>query len=86
MSDLKRYDVVVSARHGRIVRTTLLLSDEDAKKQGLTEKDLVKAKAAVKPANKAAVKPANKAAVKPAAEGTSAGPADNTSSGQTAGE
>lgn len=56
MSDLKRYEVELPSRGGPR-RTTLLLSDADAKRQGLEGKHL-------KPAGKAA--PANKAA-KPAA-------------------
>lgn len=56
MSDLKRYDVVIPGRAEHT--TTLLLSDADAKAQGLTEKDLA---GKAKPANKAAKPAANKA-------------------------
>jgi hypothetical protein len=53
MGDLKRYNVEIPGkRHS--TTTTLLLSDEDAKAQGLTAKDLA---GKDKPTNKAA-KPA----------------------------
>lgn len=58
MADLKNYRVKVATRGDRFVETTLLLSDEDAKRQGLSEKDLVTSKPA--PANKAATPAANK--------------------------
>ncbi|QOI67653.1 hypothetical protein SEA_ORCANUS_8 [Arthrobacter phage Orcanus] len=58
---LKKYSVKVND-----YTTVLQLSDEDAKKRGLTEKDLFKpagksgTKAAAAPANKAAAAPADK--------------------------
>lgn len=51
---MKRYDVVING-----VRTTLKLSDADAKARGLL-KEQPKAKEAAAPANKAAKAPANK--------------------------
>lgn len=58
MSELKRYEVTVEGR--RPTTTTLLLSDEDAKRMGLVE-----AKAAAAPDNKA--RTARNKAAKPAA-------------------
>lgn len=37
MGALKRYEVDVEGRKGRVTRTTLLLSDEDAERQGLLQ-------------------------------------------------
>lgn len=51
---MKRYDVMING-----VKTTLKLSDADAKARGLL-KDAPKAKEAPTPANKAAKAPANK--------------------------
>jgi hypothetical protein len=63
MAGLKRYNVQVGSRGGSLP-TVLLLSDADAKAQGLTDKDLVDSgkKAAAKPANKAAAPAADKSA------------------------
>lgn len=67
---LKRYNVTVNDR--RSTQTVLQLSDEDAARAGLTDKDLWNPegkparKAPAKPANKART-PRNKAAAKPAA-------------------
>lgn len=63
MSDLKTYEVEIPGR-GAPRRTTLLLSDEDAKKQGLLGKHVTKK--ARQPQNKAA-KPGNNKAAAPAA-------------------
>lgn len=52
---MKRYDVVING-----VRTTVQLSDADAKARGLLTEQL-KAKEAPTPRNKAAKAPANKA-------------------------
>lgn len=57
MADLKRYNVQIPGRHGRFTETTLLLSDEDAKTQGLGERDLAGKEP---PANKAGSAQANK--------------------------
>lgn len=54
---LKRYNVTVNDR--RSTQTVLQLSDEDAARAGLTEKDLWTPEG--KPARKAPAKPANKA-------------------------
>lgn len=68
---LKRYNVTVNDR--RSTQTVLQLSDEDAARAGLTDKDLwtpdgkPPAKAAAKPVNKART-PRNKAAAKAAAK------------------
>jgi hypothetical protein len=71
---LKRYNVTVNDR--RSTQTVLQLSDEDAKRAGLTEKDLwtPDGKTAAKPAAKSrtssnkARAPRNKTAAKPAAK------------------
>lgn len=81
MADLKRYTVKIPRRNGPPAETTLLLSAEDAKLQGLSDADLA-GKAA--PANKAGKPGANKAPrarsrakAKPAASTTPASaPAD----------
>lgn len=75
MAERKRYAVVING-----MRTTLKLTADGAKKQGLTDKDLEKpvakkapAKAAAKPANKAVDPAANKGVgvvVKPADKGS----------------
>lgn len=57
VGDLKRYEVQIPGRHGKTTTTTLLLSDEDAERQGLTPADLA-GKAA--PSNKAAQPEGNK--------------------------
>ena len=57
VGDLKRYEVEVPGRNGRVTRTTLLLSDEDAAQQGL-----IKPAGKAAPSNKAAEAPANTAA------------------------
>ncbi|BAU32461.1 hypothetical protein [Microcella alkaliphila] len=64
MSDLKPYEVEIPGR-GAPRRTTLLLSDEDAKKQGLLGKHVTKK--ARQPQNKAA-KPASNKSAAPAAD------------------
>lgn len=71
---LKPYEVVTDGRHPHT--TTLMLSDEDAKRMGVFDgggKPAAK-KAAPKAANKART-PRNKAAAKPAAKKASASPA-----------
>lgn len=60
MSDLKPYEVEIPARPAPR-RATLLLSDEDAKKQGLLGKHVKDTKAR-QPQNKAAKPSSNKAA------------------------
>lgn len=70
---LKPYEVVTEGRHPHT--TTMLLSDEDAKRMGVFDggsKTTVK-KTAAKPTNKART-PRNKAAAKPAAKKTAAKP------------
>lgn len=63
---LKRYDVTVEGRHNHT--TTLLLSDEDAKRMGVFKEPAAKPAAkAQTPANKARA-PRNKQAAKPAAK------------------